>query len=109
MHVYPERRHGAELRFEQVVTNSDGSSAIVGANDRDSGIPAREGPSLARQSGRRHLRLVSPKVIEKARIADVIECGIGIAGFNDLKEGDLLEAFSTEKMAADLGALTAKA
>jgi len=35
-----------------------------------------------------------------------MECGIGLGGFSDLKEGDLLEAFSTEKMAADLGALT---
>jgi len=35
-----------------------------------------------------------------------MECGIGLQGFSDLKEGDLIEAFSTEKMAADLGALT---
>jgi translation initiation factor IF-2 len=35
-----------------------------------------------------------------------MECGIGIQNYGDLKEGDLLEAFSTEKMAADLGALT---
>jgi translation initiation factor IF-2 len=35
-----------------------------------------------------------------------MECGIGLGGFNDLKEGDLIEAFSTEKLAADLGALT---
>jgi len=35
-----------------------------------------------------------------------MECGIGIANFTDVKEGDILEAFSTEKMAADLGALT---
>jgi translation initiation factor IF-2 len=35
-----------------------------------------------------------------------MECGIGIANFSDIKEGDLLEAFSTEKLAADLGALT---
>ncbi len=35
-----------------------------------------------------------------------MECGIGISGFGDLKEGDLIEAFSTEKLAADLGALT---
>jgi translation initiation factor IF-2 len=35
-----------------------------------------------------------------------MECGIGIANFNDLKEGDLIEAFSTERLAADLGALT---
>jgi translation initiation factor IF-2 len=42
-------------------------------------------------------------------VTNGMECGIGIAGFNDLKEGDILEAFSTEKIAADLGALTAKA
>jgi translation initiation factor IF-2 len=35
-----------------------------------------------------------------------MECGIGIANYGDLKEGDILEAFSTEKMAADLGQLT---
>jgi translation initiation factor IF-2 len=35
-----------------------------------------------------------------------MECGIGLGGFSDLKEGDLIEAFSTEKLAADLGALT---
>jgi translation initiation factor IF-2 len=35
-----------------------------------------------------------------------MECGIGIANFGDLKEGDILEAFSMEKLAADLGALT---
>ena len=35
-----------------------------------------------------------------------MECGIGIANYTDLKEGDLIEAFSTERLAADLGALT---
>ncbi len=35
-----------------------------------------------------------------------MECGIGIANHSDLKEGDLIEAFSTERLAADLGALT---
>ena len=40
-------------------------------------------------------------------VTNGMECGIGIANFGDLKEGDILEAFSTEKMAADLGALTA--
>ncbi|MGB6724348.1 MAG: translation initiation factor IF-2, partial [Terracidiphilus sp.] len=39
-------------------------------------------------------------------VTNGMECGIGIANFSDLKEGDLIEAFSTEKMAADLGALT---
>ena len=39
-------------------------------------------------------------------VTNGMECGIGIANFGDVKEGDLIEAFSTEKLAADLGALT---
>jgi translation initiation factor IF-2 len=39
-------------------------------------------------------------------VTNGMECGIGLGGFSDLKEGDLVEAFSTEKLAADLGALT---
>jgi translation initiation factor IF-2 len=39
-------------------------------------------------------------------VTNGMECGIGLGGFNDVKEGDLIEAFSTEKLAADLGALT---
>ncbi len=41
-----------------------------------------------------------------AKSRNGMECGIGLAGFSDLKEGDFIEAFSTEKLAADLGALT---
>jgi translation initiation factor IF-2 len=33
-----------------------------------------------------------------------MEFGIGIANFSDLKVGDTLEAFSTERLAVDLGA-----
>jgi translation initiation factor IF-2 len=39
-------------------------------------------------------------------VSNGMECGIGLGNFSDLKEGDLIEAFSTEKLAADLGALT---
>ncbi len=39
-------------------------------------------------------------------VTNGMECGIGIANYGDLKEGDIIEAFSTEKIAADLGALT---
>jgi len=42
----------------------------------------------------------------RPRVTNGMECGIGLSGFNDIKEGDLIEAFSTEKLAADLGALT---
>jgi translation initiation factor IF-2 len=34
------------------------------------------------------------------------ECGMGIANYNDVKVGDVIEAFSSEKVAAELGALT---
>jgi translation initiation factor IF-2 len=39
-------------------------------------------------------------------VTNGMECGIGFGGFSDLKEGDTIEAFSTEKLAADLGQLT---
>ena len=39
-------------------------------------------------------------------VTNGMECGIGVQGFGDLKEGDILEAFTTEKLAADLGQLT---
>jgi translation initiation factor IF-2 len=50
------------------------------------------------------------RVKDDAReVTNGMECGIGLSGFNDVKEGDLIEAFSTEKLAADLGALTSTA
>ena len=39
-------------------------------------------------------------------VTNGMECGIGLGNFHDIKEGDVIEAFSTEKLAADLGALT---
>jgi translation initiation factor IF-2 len=38
-------------------------------------------------------------------VTNGMECGIGIAGFSDLKEGDVIEAYTTERMASDLGQL----
>ncbi len=49
------------------------------------------------------LRRVKDDVKE---VTNGMECGVGIAGFGDLKEGDVIEAFSTERIASDLGALT---
>ena len=31
------------------------------------------------------------------------ECGIGLQNYNDVKVGDLIEAFVTEKVTADIG------
>jgi uncharacterized protein YuzB (UPF0349 family) len=36
-----------------------------------------------------------------------MKCDICLNGFSDVKEGDLVEGFSSEKMTADLGTLTA--
>ena len=59
------------------------------------------------------LQIFKGKISSLKRVKDDVrevtngmECGIGLGNFNDLKEGDLIEAFSTEKLAADLGALT---
>ncbi|HEX4154832.1 MAG TPA: translation initiation factor IF-2 [Acidobacteriaceae bacterium] len=37
-----------------------------------------------------------------------MECGIDLAGFKDIHVGDLIEAFTTEKLAAELGQNTAE-
>jgi translation initiation factor IF-2 len=44
-----------------------------------------------------------------AEVRQGIECGIDLAGFSDIKTGDIIEAFTTEKMAAELGANSAEA
>jgi len=38
---------------------------------------------------------------DAAEVKQGYECGIGIAGYNDLKEGDLIEFFIVEKIAAE--------
>ena len=32
-----------------------------------------------------------------------MECGIDLAGFKDIKAGDIIESFTTETLAAELG------
>jgi translation initiation factor IF-2 len=39
-------------------------------------------------------------------VTNGMECGIGIANYGDIKVGDTIEAFTSEKVATDLGALT---
>ena len=38
-----------------------------------------------------------------------VECGIDLAGFKDIRVGDIIEAFTTEKLAAELGQNSAEA
>jgi len=41
---------------------------------------------------------------DASEVARGYECGIGIANFNDVKVGDVIEGFVTEKVMADVGA-----
>jgi translation initiation factor IF-2 len=43
---------------------------------------------------------------DASEVRSGMECGMAIANFNDIKVGDVIDAFSTEKVAAELGALT---
>ena len=38
-------------------------------------------------------------------VTNGMECGVGFGNFSDLKEGDVIDAFTTERMASDLGQL----
>ncbi len=40
---------------------------------------------------------------DAAEVRNGMECGISIANFNDIKVGDVIEAFTAEKIAADIG------
>jgi translation initiation factor IF-2 len=40
---------------------------------------------------------------DASEVARGYECGIGIQNFNDVKVGDTIEAFVTEKVMADVG------
>ena len=37
-----------------------------------------------------------------SEVRNGMECGIGIAGYGDIKVGDVIEAFSVQKVAAEL-------
>jgi translation initiation factor IF-2 len=41
---------------------------------------------------------------EVLNVFNGMECGVGISNFTDIKVGDTVEAFVTEKMAAELTA-----
>ena len=38
---------------------------------------------------------------DASEVRNGMECGIGIAGYGDIKQGDVIEAFVTEKVAAE--------
>ncbi len=40
---------------------------------------------------------------DASEVRSDFECGIGLAGYNDVKIGDVIEAFATEQVAAEIG------
>ena len=44
-----------------------------------------------------------------AEVRQGVECGIDLAGFKDIRAGDIIETFTTEKLAAELGQNSAAA
>ena len=44
-----------------------------------------------------------------AEVRQGVECGIDLAGYKDIKAGDIIEAFTTEKLADELGQNSAEA
>jgi translation initiation factor IF-2 len=70
---------------------------------RDSEVKVMRGDEQVYKGKIGSLKRVKDDVRE---VTNGMECGIGLGNFSDIKEGDIIEAFSTEKLAADLGALT---
>ena len=44
-----------------------------------------------------------------AEVRQGVECGIDLAGFKEIKAGDIIESFTTEKLADELGRNSAEA
>jgi len=40
---------------------------------------------------------------DASEVRNGMECGIGISSFNDIKKGDVIEAFASERIAAEIG------
>ena len=40
---------------------------------------------------------------DASEVRNGMECGINISNFNDVKRGDVIEAFVTERIAAEIG------
>ena len=80
-----------------------GCRVLDGVIRRDAEVKVTRGDVQVYKGKIGSLKRVKEDVRE---VTNGMECGIGLGNFNDLKEGDIIEAFSTEKLAADLGALT---
>ena len=78
-----------------------GSKVTDGILRRDADFRLTRGGDVVHKGKIASLRRFKDDVRE---VTNGMECGIGL-NFNDIKEGDVIEAFTTERTASDLGAL----
>ena len=63
---------------------------------------AGPGPPRRRRGLRRPHRLARRFKDDVREVAEGFECGIGIENFNDVKEGDIIEAYEVREVAREL-------
>ena len=78
-----------------------GCRVTDGSLKRDSEIRIMRGGEQVHKGKLQSLKRFKDDVRE---VTNGMECGIGIAGFSDLQQGDLIEGFTTERVAAELTA-----
>ena len=93
------------IRIPKVGTVA-GSRVLDGVLRRDAEVRISRGGEQIWKGKISSLRRFKDDVKE---VTNGMECGIGFGNFSDLKEGDIIDAFTTERMASDLGALTTPA
>ncbi len=79
---------------------------IAGCRVTDGLITARRaGPRAARRHRGLEGKIASLKRFKDdvSEVRQGVECGIDLAGFKDIRAGDIIESFTTEKLAAELG------
>ena len=78
-----------------------GCRVTDGSLKRDSEIRVMRGGESVHKGRLQSLKRFKDDARE---VTNGMECGVGVAGFSDLQQGDLIEAFSMERMAAELTA-----
>jgi translation initiation factor IF-2 len=84
---------------------------IAGCNVRDGLIKRDNQVRVTREGAEVWKGKISSLKRFKDDVSEVrqgVECGIDLAGFKDIRVGDMIEAFTTEKLAAELGQNTAE-
>ena len=77
-----------------------GCRVLDGVIRRDSEVKVMRGDEQIHKGKIGSLKRIKDDVRE---VSNGMECGIGMANFTDLKEGDIIEAITTERIASDLG------